>query len=115
MMGSETNEIIKELFQSLLQRYKKKLEESMDGSHFTFDGVNALYYDLSTVSLSRGRSYIDSPEWLKNKKTTINPKNNDDKCFQYALTVALNYKKMKKILKEYQKLCLLLVNTIGQK
>ena len=34
---------------------------------------------------------------------------------QYALTVALNYKKMKKILKEYQKFCLLLVNTIGQK
>ena len=25
-----------------------------------------------------------------------NPKNNDDKCFQYALTVALNYKKIKK-------------------
>ena len=48
----------------------------MDGSHFTFDGVNALYYDLNTVSLSRGRSYIDSPEWLKNKKATINPKNN---------------------------------------
>ena len=29
---------------------------------------------------------------LKNKTVTINPKNNDDKCFQYALTVALNYK-----------------------
>ena len=27
-------------------------------------------------------SYIDSPKWLKNKKATINPKNNDDKCFQ---------------------------------
>ena len=39
--------------------------------------------------------YIDSPEWLKNKKT-INPKNNDDNCFQYALTVALNYQNIKK-------------------
>ena len=46
-------------------------------------------------SLSRGGSYIDSPKWLKNKKTTINPKNNDDKCFQYALTVALNYEQTK--------------------
>ena len=27
---------------------------------------------------------------LKNKKSTINPKNNDDKCFQYAVTLALN-------------------------
>ena len=41
----------------------------------------------------RGGSYIDFPKWLKNKKATINPKNNDDNCFQYALTVGLNYKK----------------------
>ena len=34
---------------------------------------------------------VDSPEWLKNKKATINPKNNDDKSFQYAITVAVNH------------------------
>ena len=33
---------------------------------------------------------------VKNKKATINPKNNDEKCFQYALTVALNYEQIKK-------------------
>ena len=74
-MGSETGEIIEELLKSLLQRYQKGLEESMIGSHFTFDDVNALYYKLNKVCSSRGRSYIDSPEWLKNKKATINPKN----------------------------------------
>ena len=84
MMGSETDEIIEELFKSLLQRYQKTLEESMDGGHFTFDGVNAFYYKLNKVSLSRGRSYIDSPEWLKYKKAIINPKNNDGNYFQYA-------------------------------
>ena len=26
---------------------------------------------------------------FKNKKVTVNPKNNDDKCFQYDSTVAL--------------------------
>ena len=31
MMGSETEEVIKELFKSLQQRYQKGLEESMDG------------------------------------------------------------------------------------
>ena len=82
MMGSETDEIIEELFKSLWQRYQKGLEESIDGSHFTFDGVNVLYYDFNTVSLSRGRSYIDSPNKLKIKNATINPKNNYDKCFQ---------------------------------
>ena len=49
---------------------------------------------------------IDSPKWLKNKKAKINPKNTDNKCFQYALTVALNIKTLKMTLKEYQKLSL---------
>ena len=85
MMGSETDEIIEELFESFLQNYQEGLEDSAD----------ALYYNLNKVSLSRGRSYIDSPKWLKNKKVTINPKNSDDKCFQYAVTVILNYEKIK--------------------
>ena len=95
MMGSETDDIIEELFKSLLQKYQEGLEESRTGNEFTFDGVDILYYDLNKICLSRGGSYIDSPEWLKNKKGTINPKNNNDKCFQYALTVALNYQKIK--------------------
>ena len=66
----------------------------MRGSEFAYDSVDALYYDLNKVSLSRGGSYIDSPKWLKTKKATINLKNKDDKCFQYALTVALNYEQI---------------------
>ena len=73
MMGSETDEIIEELFKSLLQRYQEGLEESMRESEFIFDSVDTLYYDLNKISLSRGGSYIDSPAMLKNKKATINP------------------------------------------
>ena len=69
MIGSETDENIEDLFNSLLQRYQKELKESMRGSKFIFDSADALYYDLIKISLSRGRSYIDSPEWLKNKKS----------------------------------------------
>ena len=67
----------------------------MRGSEFAYDSVEALYYNLNKVSLSRGGSYIDFPKWLKNKKATINPKNEDDKCFQYDLTIALNYEQIK--------------------
>ena len=96
MMGSETYEITEELFKSFLQKYQEELEKSMRGSEFVYDSVDALHYNLNKVSLSRGGSYIDFPKWLKNKKATINPKNNDDKRFLYALTVALNYEKIKK-------------------
>ena len=89
MIGSNTDEMIKDLFKSFLQKYQEGLEESMRRSEFVYDSVDVLYYNLNKVSLSRGGSYIDSPKCLKNKKVTINPQNKkDDKCFQYALTVA---------------------------
>ena len=96
MNGSDTDEIIKELFKSLLQRYQENLQEKMRGSDFAFDGVNVLYYDFNKISISRGGSYIDFPKWLKNKKLTINRKINDYKCFQYAVTLALNLDKINK-------------------
>ena len=79
-----------------MQKYQEGLEEKMRGSEFVFDSADVLHYNLHKVNLNRGGSYIDSPKWLKNKKETINPKNNDDKCFQYALTVALNYQNIEK-------------------
>ena len=55
-----------------------------------------MYYDYNNIILNRGESYIESAKWIKDKKSTINPKNNDYKCFQYAVTVALNYNKINK-------------------
>ena len=86
----------------------------MKGSEFAYDRVDALYYNLHKVSLNRGGSYIVSPKWLKNKKATINLKNKDDKCFQYALTVALNYEQIFKN-PQYEIFNYLLINTTGKR
>ena len=67
----------------------------MRRSEFVFDSVDVLCYKLHRISLNRSGSYIDSRKWLKNKKATINPKDNDDNWFQYASTVALNYQNIK--------------------
>ena len=92
MIGADTKEIIKNLFNSLLQRYQKSLEVSTRGSDFVFDYVESLNYIFHKINMKRSRSYIESPKWIKNKKATINPNNKkDDKCFQYAVTIALNY------------------------
>ena len=96
MISKETDEVIEEIFGSLLQRCQEGLQESMRGSEFVFGSVNLLHYKLHKTSLNKGGSYRDSPKWSKNKKPTINPKNNDDKCFQYALTIPLNYQNIKK-------------------
>ena len=90
MKGSVTDEVIKLLFESFLKKYEENLQEKMKGSDFELDGVNFFYYDFNKTSINRGGSYIDFPQWLKSQKSTINPKNNDDKCFQYAVTLSLN-------------------------
>ena len=87
LIGNETDAIIEELFDSFLQKYQKRLKESVKGSKFVFDSIDLLYYKLNKIFLNQGESYIDSPKWWKNKKATINRKNIDDKCFHYALRV----------------------------
>ena len=80
----------------------------MRGSEFVFKDFQLLYYKYHKKILNRLGSYIDSPDWIKNKKTTINLINKkDNKCFQYAITVALNYEEIKKDHKELQELNLL--------
>ena len=96
MFGDDNDDIIEQLFESLLKKYEENLQNKMRGSEFEFDGINFLYYGFNKTSINRGGSYIDSPKWLKDKKSAINPKNDDDKCFQYAVTLALNLDKIKK-------------------
>ena len=93
----ETNDIINELFKSFLRRYQEGLETKMKGSEFIFESVDLLYYSLHKISLNRGGSYIDSPDWIKSKRAIVNPKNKDNECFKYAITIALNHKKIGKV------------------
>ena len=88
---NNANEVVNKLFKSLLSRYQDNLETSMTGSNFIFDSVQLMYYKFRKVNFRYSGSYIDSPVWIKKKKKTINSKNKDDKCFQYAVTVAINY------------------------
>ena len=88
--GSNNNEIIRDLFNSILRRYQGGLQESIRGSEFVFDYVESLNYIFHKVDLKRSGSYIEIPDWIQNKGATINCQN-DDKCFQYAVTIALNY------------------------
>ena len=66
MICDKGEEVIKELLKSLLNRYQIKLKISMKGSGFIFDCVHLL-------------------QWIKIKKATVNPID-DDKFFQYVAT-----------------------------
>ena len=89
-MGNETNDIIKRLINSFLSNYRNEEAIMRNGSNFVFGSVDVLSYRIHKTSLKRGRSYTKFSEWVLNKRATINPKNDDNKCFQYFITVALN-------------------------
>ena len=96
MINDEADEVIKEHFDSLKNRYQNNVK-SMKARDFVFDYIQLLYFKCHEINLNRGGSYIDSPDWIINKKATINPINKrDNKCFQYAATVALNHEKIGK-------------------
>ena len=84
------NYVVDERFEPLLLIYQIDLQTSMRGSNFIFNSVQLFYYKRNKINFKHGGSYIESLDWIKNKKATINLKNIDDKCFQYAVTVALN-------------------------
>ena len=92
-MGSDTKNVINTLFNILLQNFQLIQKTSNEkGSKFIPHSVELLEYELHKINIIRAELYIPSPDWIANKKSTINPKNEkDNKCFQWAIIAGLNY------------------------
>ena len=103
-MGSDTENIINTLFNTILNRIQEAMETSSErGSGCTLESDGLLYYHFQRIDIKRGGSYIPSPDWISNKKATINPKNEkDNECFKWSIIAGLNYNKIKE--KELKKL-----------
>ena len=99
MSYENANEVINELFESLFSRYQIGLEAVIRRDDFNFDSIQLFHYKCHKKNFKLGGSYIDSPDWIKKKKATIGPENEDDKFFQYAATFALNREKNQRISK----------------
>ena len=104
MINDEADENIKRLFDSLKNRNQNNLK-AIKGSESVFDYVQLLYYKCHKNNLNCGGSYVDSHDWIKTKKVTINLINKKDKkFFQYGVTAALNDEKIKKGLQKITKI-----------
>ena len=96
-MGSDTEDVINKLLNTLSQRFQHSQETSNErGSEFIPGSVELLYYHFQRIDIRRAESYIMSPDWILSKKATINPKNEKDiECFKWSIVSVLNYKKIK--------------------
>ncbi len=91
MEGTDIEELLDEMRVSLMRQYEKILN-TMEASDYVFVRVVEMTYHCHRVDLNRGGSYIELPDWVKNKKCCINPKNNDDnECFKWAVISALHH------------------------
>ena len=105
-MGSDTENIIDTLFNTILNKIQQAMETSNErGSGFTHDSVRLLYYHSQKIDIIRAESYIVSPDWIASKKDTINPKNEkDNKYFKWSIIAGLDYNNFKeKELKKAEK------------
>ena len=103
-IGSDTEDVIDKLLNTLLQRFQHSQETSNErGSEFIPGSVELLYYHFQRIDIRRAESYIMSPDWILSKKAKINPKNEkENECFKWSKVSVLNYKKIKeKIEKKY--------------
>ena len=74
-MGSDTDEVIDKLFDTMLQKFQEARETSFErGSTFIFENADLSYYYFHRIDMRKSGSYIETFEPLKNEKATINPK-----------------------------------------
>ena len=91
--GSNLNEIVNEMFAHMQPQIENP---ALANSRYRFNEVLLLDVSFYQLNLTRGSSYITLPSWITNKKAVINPKNeNDEECFKWAVTAALNYNEIK--------------------
>ena len=87
---TDPHEIFKEMMDEIEEEVQKV--EHAVGSGWVFVEVENLTLHINTWDPLNAGSYIDLPEYLKNKKAIINMKNEDNKCFLWSALRALNPK-----------------------
>ena len=58
------------------------------------EGVESIIHNFTEVITTS--TYIESPEWLKLKRCIMNPQNNDNRFFQYSITLSLYHQQISK-------------------
>ena len=74
-MGSDTENAIDTLFNTILNRIQQAIETSNErGSGFTHESVALLYYYFQKIDIRRGESYILSSSWSKERNNNKSKK-----------------------------------------
>ena len=85
--GSDLDAIV----DGMIAHMKAQIENpALLNSRFRLNEVFLFIEDnFHWLNFTRGSSYLLLPDWIAKKKAIINPQNNDEECFKWAVIAAL--------------------------
>ena len=83
--------IINGYIEDTKQKFYNYLETCKQSSDSVFKNFTEIQLSTSRNKAIAGKSFIELPLWIKNKKACVNIKNDDDKCFKWALVASQSY------------------------
>ena len=90
LKSSDEEELLDRCYNSI---DAKIVSYTRDGSGWYFKEVNKLEIHTVEFNPTKGSSYINLPDWIKNKKAIVNIQNKDDKCFLWCILRYLHPRK----------------------
>ena len=87
--------VISGFINDVIISFEKELEDAKKGSGLKFVGIEKLSIKTAKSKAMVGGSYIELPEYIKNKRACVNIKNDDEKCFKWSILASKHYHEMK--------------------
>ena len=83
---------VEEVYEEMVDEIEAAIQktENAEGSGWTLRSITDIKLHTANWDPLNAGSYIELPEFLKNKKAITNMKNQDDKCFMWCVLRALN-------------------------
>ena len=87
--------IISDYIDDTYNKFLNHLETCKANSETVFEKFIEIQMSTSRNKAIAGKSFIELPLWIKNKRCCVNIKNEDNKCFKWALLAYKHYDNIK--------------------
>ena len=87
--------VLNSFINNIIVQFENCIENSHNTSNSFLKSVDRLEIKTAKSNTMVGGSYIELPEYIKNKRACVNIKNDDEKCFKWSILASKHYHEMK--------------------
>ena len=89
------NELFDEKRNEIIEQSANFQNGPNGGSGLILAGIQSLILNIDFYNPIEGNKWVELPDFIKSKKAVINPKNDDEQCFKWAVTIGSIWEKGK--------------------